>query len=183
MEGLIGEIRAFAGNFAPVNWLLCNGTILPVTDSDYQALFSLLGATYGGDGRTSFGIPDLRGRMAVGQGQGPNLTHRQLGYTGGVPAVDLTTETLPEHNHLVRTSSESSGNVESPSSNTSLGVLESTEGTAFGYLKSSASGIIKRDLNEKSIQYTGDGYSHNNLMPCIAINYIICYKGIYPQRK
>ncbi len=183
MKGLIGEIRAFAGNYAPVNWLICNGNLLPVSETEYQTLFSLIGATYGGDGRTTFGLPDLRGWMAVGQGQGNGLTFRRLGDSAGVPEVTLTTETMPSHNHLVKTSSASSGNVEEPSSSTALGILESSEGTAFGYLKSSASGAIERDLNEKTVQDTGNGYSHNNMMPCIAINYIICYKGIYPQRS
>ena len=183
MEGLIGEIRAFAGNYAPVNWLICNGNLLPVSETQYQALFSLITATYGGDGRTTFALPDLRGRMAVGQGQGPGLTHRQLGLSAGTPSVALTTETMPKHNHMVRTSSASSGNVEEPSSTTALGILESSEGTAFGYLKGSASGIIERDLNEKTVQDTGNGYDHNNVMPCMAINYIICYKGIYPDRS
>ncbi len=183
MEGLVGEIRAFAGNYAPENWLMCNGNLLPVYETDYQQLFSLIGSAYGGDGRTIFGLPDLRSKMAIGQGQGPRLTDRQLGEGSGVSDVTLTTENLPAHNHLVRTSSATSGNVEEPSSSTALGILESSEGTAFGYLKSSASGAIERDLNEKTVQDTGNGYSHNNMMPCIAINYIICYKGIYPQRS
>ena len=183
MEGLVGEIRAFAGNYAPVNWLICNGNLLPVSETDYQALFSLITATYGGDGRTTFALPDLRGRMAVGQGQGSGLTYRQLGLGSGASDVTLTAETMPAHNHLVRTSSATSGNVEEPSSSTALGILESSEGTAFGYLKGSASGTIERDLNEKTVQDTGNGYSHNNLMPCMAINYIICYRGIYPQRS
>jgi microcystin-dependent protein len=183
MEGLVGEIRAFAGNYAPVNWLICGGYLLPIIEEEYQQLFSLIGTTYGGDGRTTFRIPDLRSKMAIGQGQGPRLTDRQLGEGSGVSDVTLTTENLPAHNHLVRTSSATSGNVEEPSSSTALGILESSEGTAFGYLKSSASGAIERDLNEKTVQDTGNGYSHNNMMPCIAINYIICYKGIYPQRS
>ena len=146
-------------------------------------LLSLITATYGGDGRTTFALPDLRGRMAVGQGQGSGLTYRQLGLGSGASDVTLTAETMPAHNHLVRTSSASSGNVEEPSSTIALGILESSEGTAFGYLKGSASGTIERDLNEKTVQDTGNGYSHNNMMPCMAINYIICYRGIYPQRS
>ena len=181
MEGLIGEIRTFAGNYAPQNWLICNGSHLPV--EDYQALYSLIGTTYGGDGRTSFDLPDLRGKMPVGKGQGPGLTSRQLGQTAGVPSVTLTTQTMPTHNHLVKTSSASSGNVESPSSSTSPGVLSSPVGTAYGYLKGTASGITKKNLNEKTIQDAGNGYPHNNLMPCMAINYIICCKGIYPEHK
>ena len=183
MEGLVGEIRAFAGNYAPVNWLICGGYLLPIIEEEYQQLFSLIGTTYGGDGRTTFRIPDLRSKMAIGKGQGSGLTYRQLGLGSGASDVTLTTETMPAHNHLVRTSSASSGNVEEPSSTTSPGVLESPVGTAYGYLKSTASGINKKNLNAETIQDAGNGYSHNNMMPCIAINYIICYKGIYPARS
>jgi len=181
MVGLVGEIRAFAGNFAPEDWLVCNGSLLSVME--YQVLFSLIGTRYGGDGQTSFGLPDLRGRMAVGKGQGPGLSNRLLGQAGGAANVTLTTQNMPQHNHVVRTSSASSGNVESPSSKTSPGVLESPVGTAYGYLKATATGIAKKDLNGETVQDAGYGYYHDNLMPCIAINYIICYNGIYPERK
>ena len=181
MEGLVGEIRAFAGNFAPVDWLSCTGTMLSIMD--YQALYALIGTTYGGDGRTTFRIPDLRSKMAIGQGQGPGLTNRLVGMSGGSTDVTLEEQNLPPHSHLVKTSSASSGNVEEPSSTTSPGIVESPVGTAYGYLKGTASGITEKDLNAKTVQEAGGGYSHNNLMPCMAINYIICCKGIFPQRK
>lgn len=185
MEGLVGEMRAFAGTYAPVNWLICNGSMLPISETDFQQLYSLIGTAYGGDGRTNFRLPDLRGRMALGKGQGKGLSFYRLGDTGGVLDECLTEETMPEHNHIVRISSASSENVEHPSSSTLPGIIEPPEGStdAFGYLKETASGITKKELNEETILNTGNDWPHNNVMPCMAITYIICYKGIYPQRK
>ncbi|MCI1780212.1 MAG: tail fiber protein [Bacteroidales bacterium] len=182
MDGLIGEIRVFSGNYAPENWLICDGTQLPISTQDYQALFSLIGTSYGGDGVTYFALPDFRGNVAIGVGQGINLTNRRMGERGGNSEVSLTIQSMPEHSHFARTSSALSNNEEHPSSSTMLGSVESSESGSYGYIKNTASGITNKNLNEATVQECGSGYPHNNVMPCTAINYIICYKGIYPQR-
>src|ERR1700730_18604085 len=96
-EQYVGEIRPFAGNFAPQNWALCNGSLLPISQN--SALFSLIGTTYGGDGQTTFGLPDLRGRHPVGQGQAPGLSNYVIGEVSGVETVTLNTLQLPVHSH------------------------------------------------------------------------------------
>ena len=102
MEGTIGEIRGFGGNFAPRAWAFCNGQLLSIAQN--QALFSILGTTYGGDGRTTFGLPDLRGRMPIGAGTGPGLSTRKLGARSGTDTVTLTRNQIPSHTHTVTNS-------------------------------------------------------------------------------
>src|SRR5687768_993649 len=109
MEGFIGEIRLFAPNFAPRDWALCNGQLLPINQN--QALFSILGTTYGGDGRTTFALPDLRGRSAIGAGSGPGLSSYTLGQQTGSPTTLLSANQLPSHTHAI------SGNINMRTSN------------------------------------------------------------------
>ena len=99
MEGFLGQVILFGGSFAPRNWEFCDGQLLAI--SQWQALYSILGTTYGGDGRTNFALPDLRSRIPIGQGSGPGLTTRQLGSKGGSETVTLTTADMPSHNHQV----------------------------------------------------------------------------------
>jgi microcystin-dependent protein len=109
----LGQVIIFAGNFAPKGWAFCNGQLLAI--SQYTALFSLLGTTYGGDGRTTFGLPDLRGRVAVSAGQGPGLSNYTLGEQTGTETVTLSTQQMPQHNHIVNANNNTSGAVASPS--------------------------------------------------------------------
>ncbi|WP_299493328.1 tail fiber protein [Acaryochloris sp. IP29b_bin.137] len=171
-EPYIGEIRMFGGNFAPVNWAFCDGSLLAV--NQYDALFSLLGTIYGGDGRTTFGLPDLRGRIPLHYGSGVGLTTRNLGSKGGAESVTLTTAQLPSHNHgnLQGTTSTSVGTTPSgrvPGTNTSL----------TPYATSGPDQV----LNSGSVSLVGGSSSHSNLMPTLAINFIIALSGIYPSRN
>jgi microcystin-dependent protein len=177
-EPFIAEIRIFAGNFAPRSWAFCNGQLLPVSQN--TALFSLIGTTYGGDGRTTMGLPDLQGRAAMHPGRGPGLTARRLGQRGGVENVTLTEAQMPSHNHAVIADSTPGGfggggaNTPDPVNHS----LASTSASGQFYASGSTNVVAMNPLTN-----TGGGQSHNNLQPLIAINYIIALQGLYPSRS
>ena len=172
-EPFIGEIRMFAGNYAPPNWALCDGSILSVTDN--QALFSLLGALYGGDGHTTFALPNLRGRLPVGTGTGNGLTPRQQGETFGLERVTLTQDQLPEHQHAFMASTDPATGPD-PSGQT-------LADTAPNLLYEEISGDEQNTpLREDALQPAGNDHAHSNMMPTLAISFIIALRGIYPPR-
>ena len=172
MEPFLAEVKIFAGNFAPRGWALCEGQILPINQN--QALFSLLGTTYGGDGRTTFALPDLRGRAPISSGQGPGLSNRNLGSRGGQPTHTLTQNEMPAHNHTVHLNvSTSVGSENSPSGNH----ITSHSG-AFSEDATSGTNIQGAITNN-----TGGGQPHNNMQPYLALNYIIALQGVFPSRN
>lgn len=171
MEGVISEIRLWAANFTPQNWMFCQGQILPI--QQYTALFSLLGTTYGGNGMTNFGLPDLRGRVPVGVGQGPGLQSFQQGQIGGVEHVNLLVSNLPPHNHMVKVSNKFSGG-DHPSGKY-LGASASDKGF---YSDISDNSTMAPDV----ITPTGSGMPMENMQPYLGMNYIICVQGLFPQR-
>jgi microcystin-dependent protein len=179
-DAYLGEIRVFAGNYAPVGWLLCDGSTLQV--SQYQALYALIGNTYGGTASSTFALPDLRGRLIVGQGSGTNLTPRVIGQTGGTETVALTQAQMPAHTHSFTVSTVTNpASINTPSNGTYLGSINSSvPGTPVGYVSASSSGVTVSALNNATVSSIGNSASHNNLMPFIAINYIICINGLYP---
>ncbi len=168
MEPFIGQIMMFAGNFAPRGWAQCNGQLLPI--AQHSALFSILGTTYGGDGVTTFGLPDLRGRMPMHEGTGPGLTHRGLGQKGGAETVTLTTAQMPSHGHSL------SGNDQAPTTvrpaGNSLGAAEIYDGAAPG-----------ETMSDATIGKTGGGQGHDNMPPFQCINFVIALQGLYPSRE
>jgi len=169
-EPFVGEIRMFAGNFAPRGWALCDGQLLAVSQN--EALFSLLGTVYGGDGRTTFGLPELRGRLALHAGSGPGLTPRQLGEKAGAEKQTLTHQQLPNHNHSMQASS-AAASTDNPS-----GAVLADTGTHFSYNTAVApSGDMAHPTGN-----TGGDRDHDNLMPYQCINYIIALFGVYPSR-
>lgn len=168
-EPFVGEIRMFAGNFAPRGWAFCDGQLLAVSQND--ALFSLLGTIYGGDGRTTFGLPDLRGRIPIHAGSGPGLSPRRLGAKSGAENETLTVNQLPSHNHSLNASSQPADQP-SPVNN----VISSS--SAVTYYTSGTPNLNLAD----SMQNTGGSRSHSNLMPFLCINFIIALFGIYPSR-
>jgi microcystin-dependent protein len=172
-EPFLGEIRMVGFNFAPQGWALCNGQLLPITQN--TALFSLLGTFYGGDGRTTFALPDLQSRVAVHQGQGIGLSPYVIGQNGGTEYVTLTAGQMPNHNHPVNCVGNG-GNQASPTGN--LPAIEST-GTSLDY--SNASGGAA--MNPAMIGATGGGQPHPNLQPYLVVNFIIALQGIYPSRN
>ncbi|WP_071146466.1 phage tail protein [Bacteroides ihuae] len=181
MEGFIGEIRAFAGDYAPVNWRICNGASLSI--NEYQALYALIGQTYGGSGNLTFNLPDLRGRLLVGQGTGRGLTPRSIGEQGGAEYISLTSNNLPSHSHAVMLNTTGVSTT-IPSSSTFLGAMSSPDAQVAGYLPETATTPQKVSLDLTTIQPTGNNVMHGNVMPCMAINYIICIENnLYPEHQ
>lgn len=172
-EAYIGEIRLFAGNYAPEGWAMCDGRLLAIGDND--ALFSLIGTTYGGDGRSTFALPDLRGRLPMGQGAGPGLMPRSIGQQLGTENVSLLEQQIPAHSHNFVASTAAA-----ESSSPANALLGDTEGDVF-YVESSNPEL--QTMDSKAVTNTGDSQPHNNIMSSLAMNYIISLVGIYPPRN
>ncbi len=171
----IGEIRMFGGNFAIIGHAFCNGQLLSIAQN--TALFAILGTTYGGDGRTTFALPDLRGRVPIHFGQGPGLSSYALGQKGGNETVTLTTNEIPAHSHPVTaTTNANSG----PAGDT----LPNGNFLAEGNSYNSASNA---QMNANAVQVTlgnaGGSQPHNNIQPYTCINFIIALQGIFPSRN
>lgn len=169
-EAFIGEIRMFAGNFAPRNWALCDGQLLQISQND--ALFALLGTIYGGDGRVTFGLPDLRGRIPIHRGTGPGLTPRQIGFRSGVERVTLTEAQIPSHGHSLR-AVQSRANSGDPSG----GLLAAADTEVF----EPSGTVLLADGSISDAQ--GAGQSHENMRPFLVVNFIIALVGIFPSRS
>ncbi len=169
----IGEIRMFASSYAPVNWALCDGQLLPVRGN--ESLFALLGTTYGGDGMTTFGLPDLRGRIPMGDGQGLSTSTYHRGQTPGFESINLTTNQIPQHIHSMMACTEKASTIEPD--NRTLGTIDNGE-----FYEEIKPETLIMTLNEATIQPTGAGQPHNNMMPTQCVNFIIAIKGLYPPR-
>ncbi|MHA7777382.1 phage tail protein [Roseibium sp. M-1] len=173
-EPFIAEIRIFAGNFAPRSWAFCDGQLLPISQN--TALFSLIGTTYGGDGRTTTALPDLQGRAPMHPGRGPGLTSRRLGEKVGVETVTLTEAQIPSHTHTARADT-SSGNTTTPSNTASIAA------TGFDNLYQTDTTQNLRDMASQTLSTTGGGQAHDNVQPYLALNFIIALQGLYPSRS
>ena len=201
MEPFIGQIIMFAGNFAPRDWAFCDGELLPISQN--QSLYSILGTTYGGDGRTTFGLPDFRGRVPIGQGQGNGLTSRIMGEQIGIEDITLSTAQMPIHSHAAKTtisgssvtaklkasSAEGTTNVPlnnylAKPSNIGLQSINMYDSSADIEMASDA---IEIDLSavtaNTTTDDTGGNSAHNNIQPSLVMNYIICVNGVYPSRS
>jgi microcystin-dependent protein len=167
----LGEIRMFAGNFAPFSWAFCNGQLIPIQQN--TALFSLLGTTFGGDGVRTFGLPDLRGRLPVGQGSGPGLSTYTLGEIGGEENVTIALSTMPSHSHqLVSTAA--------PTSDVPTNAVLGTPASGVSlYAPAAPSGTLNPSANGSS----GGGQSHTNVMPYLCTSFIIALTGVFPARN
>ena len=212
MEPFLGQIAMFGFNFAPRDWVQCDGQLLPIASN--EALFSLLGTIYGGDGRTTFGLPDLRGRAPIGEGRGPGLTTRNLGSSGGRETNQLTVSQMPSHNHATIS------NLSKIEGKSRLKIADgngNSFGSAGAYLAERAwdkeaknpiepyfvedieNGVIATFTNNNtlkgleidleatsgglSIDYTGGNQPVDNMQPYLAVNYCISLKGIFPPRS
>ncbi len=171
MDPFLAQIVMFGGNFAPRGWALCDGQLLPISQN--QALFSLLGTTYGGDGRTTFALPDLRGRVAIHPGQGPGLSTRKLGQKGGAESEMLTVNQMPNHNHQIHAANTAGDNT------------DPTTARAFGtagndlYIDSAQSAVMQANI----VSSNGGGLPHNNVQPFGCVNFIIALQGTFPSRN
>jgi microcystin-dependent protein len=172
MDPFIGQIIMFAGNFAPSGWALCDGQLLPIAQN--TALFSLLGTTYGGDGKTNFALPDLRGRVPVHPGQGPGLSMYELGQQAGSETVTLTSQEIPAHTHSF-----------APGCSTQLPNTESPANAVPANLDPTQAFSTEPNGNMRAgnSSAAGGSQAHGNLQPLVCVNFIIALQGIYPSRN
>lgn len=168
----IGEIRMFGGNFAPQGWAFCNGQLLPI--AQYDALFALIGTTYGGDGQTTFALPDLRGRIPIHAGQGAGLSNRTLGEISGVESVTLTVNQLPAHAHALLGSTDVSGQ-SSPAGN-----VLAQPSTIDLYRPAT---VPSAALSPNAITSAGGSQPHDNMGPFLCVTFIIALEGIFPSQN
>ncbi|HET8898278.1 MAG TPA: tail fiber protein, partial [Rhodanobacteraceae bacterium] len=162
----VGEIRMFAGNFAPAGWMFCEGQLLPI--AEYETLFNLIGTTYGGDGESTFALPDMRGRLPLHQGSG-----YQLAETGGVEQVTLTASQLPSHSHTLLGTLDAATQA-APSSEVVLAMGEAVTIRPYGV------DMPLVPLDSASIDSRGGSQPHTNMQPYLCINFIISLFGIFP---
>ncbi len=182
MNPTIAEVRLFAGNFAPRAWAFCEGQLLAISSND--ALFSILGTTYGGDGRTTFGLPDLRGRAPIGQGTGAGLPHYNLGQRTGTATELLNITQMPPHNHHLNCNNDSNLGDENSPQNHFFGTGPLTgSGPTAGPENTRYAATANAQMNSLAISTVGGGQSHNNMQPSLALHYIICLFGVYPSRN
>jgi microcystin-dependent protein len=176
----LGEIRMFAGNFAPKNWQFCNGQTLPI--NQYSALFALLGTNFGGNGVSTFMLPDFRGRLPISVGQGPGLTNRVLGEPGGSENVTITSQTMPQHNHMLMVTT-AGATLNTPSA-TALPAAETGTATGSFYaLNVGSPSPTMGHLNTSSLAANGSSLAHTNLMPALCLSFIIAMQGLFPTRN
>ena len=172
-DAFIGEIRIFAGTYAPAGWKFCDGSVLKV--QEYQALFAVIGKQYGGDGRTTFALPNLKGRAPMHWGQGAGLTERKLGEAGGKGKVTLSPDQMPSHTHVPQ------GTRANPVTPRPEGGLWAGGATGAN-LYSAATAPDYAPLSESALQSIGGGQPHNNMQSYLAINFIIALEGTFPVR-
>jgi microcystin-dependent protein len=178
-ETFLGQIMVFGGNFAPAGWAICDGRLLPIADN--QALFSLIGTTYGGDGQSTFALPDLRGRVPLGVGQAPGLSAYQLGEKVGIEQVHLAIAQLPPHSHPVM-AVDAAGNGAVPASNTVLASLGGQASAPPYQTPAYAPPGTETALNGVTVGSAGGSQPHTNIQPYLAINFCIALTGPMPTQ-
>jgi microcystin-dependent protein len=175
-DPFVAEIRIFPFNFAPKGWAWCNGQLLPISQN--TALFSLLGTTYGGDGKSTFALPNLEGSAPMFWGQGPGLSLHDIGETGGSDTVTLLETEMASHSHLVRGHTADPGDNNQPGP--TLALAQSNNGQA--YQTSNAVNPVQMSLAPVIIAPNGNSFPHNNLMPYLTLNFNIALQGVFPPR-
>lgn len=172
MDEFLAVIKLFAGNYAPQGWMFCNGQVLQISSN--MALFSLLGTQYGGNGTTTFALPDLRGRVPVGIGQGPGLSNINIGQTFGTETVTLTVPQMPTHSHVL---------------NAFVDIADKTEPAGALAANTKSPDVDYRltgtivPMNASGIGSAGGSQPHNNMQPSLGLSYIICVQGMFPPRS
>ena len=174
-EPFIAEIRIFAGNFAPRGWAFCDGQLLPISQN--TALFSLIGTTYGGDGRSTTALPDLQGRAPMHPGRGPGLTQRRLGERGGTDSVQLTRGQMPLHRHSQQAAEPGRRTVGDTLQPTNAYVAAPQSGNFFAPAQNMT------PMADSMVAETGGTQAHDNMQPFLTMNFIIALQGLYPSRS
>ena len=171
MEPFIGQIQMFGFNFPPRGWAFCDGQLLPIAQN--TALFAIVGTTYGGDGRTTLGLPNLQGRAPMHEGNGPGLTPRRLGEVGGVSTVTLSEAQMPQHTHTL------AGNSRAATTGNPAGaqLADAAPFTNYGPLRDN------ENLAPQAVANTGGSGAHNNLQPYLSLNFTIALVGLFPSRS
>ena len=172
MDPFVAEIRIFGFTFAPRGWAFCNGQLLPLSQN--TALFSLLGTTYGGDGRSNFALPNLQGSAPMHPGQGPGLSLHDLGETGGSPSLTLLESQIPAHSHTPRVQTTVAS--KSTPANNSLSRVSG----ATPYLPPAGAALVA--MAPEAVAPAGGNQPHNNMMPYLALNFCIALQGVFPPR-
>jgi microcystin-dependent protein len=181
-QPFIGQISMFGGNFAPVGYAMCNGQLLAIAQND--ALFALIGTTYGGDGQTTFALPNLQSRVAIHQGNGSGLTPRTIGEAAGTETVTLNSTQIPSHNHgFVCSTTTAVAGGQTPSGSVIPGTPSALNGRIFGFDDGSQPPPTPRTLENASLSMAGGNQPHDNLMPTLCVTYIIALQGIFPSRN
>jgi microcystin-dependent protein len=170
-DPFIGEIRIMGFTFAPRGWAFCNGQLMSIAQN--TAVFSLLGTNFGGDGRTTFGLPNLQGSLPVDVGQGPGLSYYDVGQTSGSETITLISNETPTHTHLVQAQATDAGDNRIPSPSMNLAKSQSYTTT----------GMPQAQLDPKVIGFSGGSQPHNNLMPSLTLNFCIALQGVFPSRN
>lgn len=173
-DPFVGEIRIFAGNFAPRGWAFCDGQLLPVSQN--TALFSILGNMYGGDGKTNFALPNLQGRAPMHQGAGPGLTPRTIGEFGGTSTVTLLESEIPSHTHQPQAYSGAAGSADP----TNQVWAKAVAGRGSDYLAYAAT--TSATMSAQAVVPAGGSQPHNNMQPYLGLSFIIALQGVYPAR-
>ena len=168
----LAEIRIFPFNFPPKGWAFCDGQILPLSQN--TALFSLLGTTYGGDGKSNFALPNMQGNAPMHPGQGPGLSLHDLGETGGSDTVSLLESEIPSHNHVIETSpAQATGHTPAPTGGLSRAI-------GIDAYSTTTTGLVQ--MADQTVAPAGGAQPHNNLMPYLTLNFCIALQGVYPPR-
>ena len=175
-EPFIGEIRAFGFHFSPIDWAFCDGRLLPI--SQYTALYSVIGTTYGGDGQTTFALPNLQDRAAMDWGNGVGLTPRQIGQVTGSPSVSLLVTQLPGHMHVLSGADGNTATQTTPTPSQTAYLGQSNPGSAY-----TKNVTPNQAFSPKAIGNNGGSQPHNNMQPLLTLNFCIALNGIFPSRN
>jgi microcystin-dependent protein len=173
MDPFVAEIRIFPFNFAPKGWAFCDGQILPLSQN--TALFSLLGTTYGGDGKSNFALPNMQGNAPMHPGQGPGLSLHDLGETGGSETVSLLESEIPAHSHAMMAQNQAA-NLDAPGSDRTY----SRSSGGFAYKTTPVTTVVQ--MSDSMIAPAGGDQPHNNMQPYLTLNFCIALQGVYPPR-
>jgi microcystin-dependent protein len=171
-DQFVAEIRIFPFNFPPTGWAFCDGQLLPISQN--TALFSLLGTTYGGDGKSTFALPDLQGNVPLHHGQGPGLSLRDLGETGGAESITLLTSEMPLHSHGIRVSPDP-GEIATPQSGVALAASQGAQS-----YQTTAANLVA--MAPQVLPPAGGSLPHNNMMPHLTLSFCIALQGVFPPR-